>query len=175
MLLLGNKYPWWCQALPLVRNQMVSRLTWWCHNCYDRKHQLSGTAARILLLIVLYQLCMVHIPSIKQPAGICIFPELGSLAAYLLCQSWPFDEDYYANSTSISLRHPLQSYFFFQTVPMTLVGKWPLKDDPHVQKVVETELYPLKQKNLSVSVNIWISQARVEKATKLQLEGANPY
>lgn len=112
MLLLGNKYPWWCQALPLVRNQMVSRLTWWCHNCYDRKHQLSGTAARILLLIVLYQLCMVHIPSIKQPAGICIFPELGSLAAYLLCQSWPFDQDYYANSTSISLRHPLQSYFF---------------------------------------------------------------
>lgn len=58
---------------------------------------------------------------------------------------------------------------------MTLVGKWPFKDDPHVQKVVETELYPLKQKNLSVSVNIWISQARVEKATKLQLEGANPY
>lgn len=58
---------------------------------------------------------------------------------------------------------------------MALVGKWPFKDDPHVQKVAEIELYPLKQKDPSVSVNIWISQAGVEKATKLQLAGANPY
>lgn len=35
---------------------------------------------------------------------------------------------------------------FFQTVPMTLIGKWPFKDGPHVQKVVEQNFYHSSRK-----------------------------
>lgn len=80
------------RSLPLVWNQTVSRLTWWCHNCYDRKHELPRTAARILLLIVLYQLCMVHIPSIRQPAEILHLSRTGitgSLSFMSVLAIWP--------------------------------------------------------------------------------------